>query len=153
MEHESGMQFVASKINKLNIENPFVSLEWEQVKNKTFTLSFENHFLKIESDSSAEGKLGEVIVSLSVTIPHLSKKFLLDVEMSAIFKFNGLSEEDSATLLKYNAAAISYSYLRSIIMSITSQVFVGTPLTLPVINIENFINSQDKKTNNSKDEQ
>lgn len=145
MEHEAGMQFVVSKVNKLNIENPFINLEWEQVKNKTFTLSFENHFQKTESDSSTDEKLGEVIVSLSVEIPHHGKNFSLDIELSAIFKFNDLSDEDATLLLKYNAAAISYSYLRSIVMSITSQVFIGTPLTLPVINIENFINSQENQ--------
>ena len=63
MEHESGMQFVASKINKLNIENPFISLEWEQVKNKTFTLSFENHFYPfsfsfIETSEIEKGESG-----------------------------------------------------------------------------------------------
>ena len=145
MEHEAGMQFVVSKVNKLNIENPFINLEWEQVKNKTFTLSFENHFQKTESDSSTDEKLGEVIVSLSVEVPHHGKNFSLDIELSAFFKFNDLSDEDATLLLKYNAAAISYSHLRSIVMSITSQVFIGTPLTLPVINIENFINSQENQ--------
>lgn len=72
--------------------------------------------------------------------------FDLSVSIVGFFELNSedYEEEDYINLLKVNAVAILYPYLRSIVTDITSKANAFNPLILPPMNIASMLNEERK---------
>ncbi|WP_239733679.1 protein-export chaperone SecB [Mammaliicoccus sp. M-M49] len=72
--------------------------------------------------------------------------FDLSVSIVGFFELNsdGYEEEEYINLLKVNAVAILYPYLRSIVTDITSKANAFNPLILPPMNIASMLKEEKK---------
>lgn len=72
--------------------------------------------------------------------------FDLSVSIVGFFELNseGYEEQDYINLLKVNAVAILYPYLRSIVTDITSKANAFNPLILPPMNFSSMLQEEDK---------
>ncbi|MEB8263395.1 protein-export chaperone SecB [Mammaliicoccus sciuri] len=72
--------------------------------------------------------------------------FDLSVSIVGFFELNSeeYEEEDYINLLKVNAVAILYPYLRSIVTDVTSKANAFNPLILPPMNIASMLKEEKK---------
>lgn len=60
--------------------------------------------------------------------------FDVEVEISGVFRLNGIEEENKQAVLEHKACSIIFPYLRSTVSSVMAVAGVN-PIILPVINI------------------
>ncbi|WP_436950536.1 protein-export chaperone SecB [Staphylococcus xylosus] len=72
--------------------------------------------------------------------------FDLSVSIVGFFELNsdGYEEQDYINLLKVNAVAILYPYLRSVVTDITSKANAFNPLILPPMNFSSMLQEENK---------
>lgn len=74
-----------------------------------------------------------------------NKPFSLDIVITGFYEFDAdLSDEIQYKMLKINATAILYPYLRSFVTTVTGNAGF-TPLILPLINVYEFLKSAAKE--------
>jgi preprotein translocase subunit SecB len=76
-----------------------------------------------------------------------NKLFRLEIMIRGIFSADDSVKEDFTYLCEYNGLSILFPFIRSAIADITEAANVS-PLILPLINVENFINKHKQKENN-----
>lgn len=110
----------------------------ESGKSIDFNPSFNIDFEKKENNATIE-----IMVSVKDQLP-----FDIDVKVEGNFTYD--PEQDTSkmgfdTLLKKNATAILYPYVRAIVTQLTSMSNEYPPLTLPTVNIGSMIDDLDDK--------
>lgn len=91
---------------------------------------------------------GVSYVQLNLEIKNEKEESPFDLSVSIVgfFELNseGYEEQDYINLLKVNAVAILYPYLRSIVTDITSKANAFNPLILPPMNFSSMLQEEDK---------
>ena len=118
----------------LNIE--FVKNEDFIDENFKVSLEFSN---SIEIKNDENNKIAEVIFDFSIFDKNAIEKypFFINVKIKGVFAWDAdMDNQTLENLLKINAPAILFSFIRSVVSSITA--FSGYPaLILPLINFNN----------------
>ncbi|MGW8124558.1 protein-export chaperone SecB [Staphylococcus xylosus] len=87
-----------------------------------------------------------IVLSLIENSKEDHTPFNLDVEMIGIFNYTEDFEDDLNTIIENNAIAIMFPYLRSAITDLTQKTNEFPPFILPIINIGEMLNSENKIT-------
>ncbi len=102
-----------------------------------------DHQFEILDNNTAVVTLNSKIFENALTN---NQPFSLNVTISGRFRFEGeISSEQQQKFLQINATAILFPYLRSFISNITCNAGIS-PLILPPINIQQYIQSKESST-------
>ena len=149
-QYASEMQLLSSLISECSFENNLISLGQDTVIENELKVAVSN----IIKDTNSNLKNGSVRITLKGNI-HIEKnptaqcKYRLVVEGQFSFPMDK-SDDDFNQLLWVNGSSILYGIARAKMEVMTSMVFDNGKITLPVINMLDFIQDQHSKNHAEK---
>ncbi|MFW6016890.1 MAG: protein-export chaperone SecB [bacterium] len=109
--------------------------------------NFDNDEVNIEIETEIDFEIdtdinkGKVIIKMLLwdNAKKDNKPFRLEISISGIFSADDeMEEEEFTSMCKYNAVSILFPFLRSAITDVTKIANI-TPLVIPLINIQQFV--------------
>lgn len=132
------IQLIGTKIEKLDLQNDFIAFYEGETTKKYLDTSYR--ILESSYDEKNQMYIGTLalFVNMEIVEEEIDKHIKLDIEIHGGFRAvskEELLEEKFNELLRINGAAALYSIVRSVVMSVTSQAYVGEAIVLPMVNV------------------
>ncbi len=128
--------YLGNSIKKMNVQNDIVNIA------EDITPSFDLDFNIIEITKRDLNFYGVILMDLIVEIKVNNNKSKFEFQFEAAFTCSEISKEEFINVLMFNGAACLYSIARSKIENISSLTFNNYTIKLPMINMNEFIESK-----------
>lgn len=132
------LEFLGSSIKRLDIKNSLVNLSPDVKLSFGIDTIIEN----IEMDSELNKRIGKMLlkVEIKAKVPKQNNKSSFSLEIEGCF---ATTEEDKfINMLYINGGSCLYSIARTIILNVSAQTYKNGKLTLPMINMVEFMNEK-----------
>lgn len=140
-------QFIGNRILNLTIKNDFVAFNDKSLDSRNLDVDYDIYDIREQN----EERFGIITLSVNLELKQDERAFILHLDIEGCFITPIETDENVfKSMLSINGSTALYSVARATIISISSQVFNGGKVVLPMLNIVamNEKKSADKASTN-----
>lgn len=141
----ANLDFVGSRIIKLDISNSIISLNNAEV---SFDVDIQDVSIQKETVDGTDCFIGTVILQLEVSVKsdNQNKKTEIELITEGAFSTLTLDQEEFKRLLVLNGGSALYSIARATLLNVTANVYDEGSIKLPMINLFEYLREKEAQS-------